>query len=137
MAKKSSAEKLLEKLGVENKEDFDNLLKELTKSFIEKSLNVEMDGHLGYKKRDQNSREFSNNYWKGKTKKTLNTKYGKLDVEIPRDVNSTFEPRLVRKHQVNLNDIEHNIIKLYSKGMSTREIQEVFIDLYGTKVHKV
>lgn len=127
---------LLEELSIDSKEDFKKFISGLTKAFVEKSLNAEFDEHIGYEKWNQNSREVSDNYRKGITSKKLKTENGEFDVEVPRDYNGTFEPQLVKKYQRNINGIEENVLKLYAKGLSTREIDETFQSMYGVDVSK-
>ena len=79
---------------------------------------------MGYQKHDQNSRDISNNYRKIKTKKTISTDNGKIDIRVRRDELSTFEPKIFKKHERNISRIEDQILFLYSKGVSTRNIQE-------------
>ena len=68
-----------------------------------------------YQKHDQNYRDVSNNYRKGKTKKTISTDNGKIDIQVPREQLSTFEPKIVKKHERNISRIEDQILFLYSK----------------------
>lgn len=138
MAKKEKTknELLLEELSINSKEDFKELISGLTKTFVEKSLKAEFDQHIGYEKWDQDSRSISDNYRKGTTSKVLKTNNGEFEIDIPRDSEGSFEPRLVKKYQRNINGIEENVLKLYAKGMSTREIDETFQSMYGVEVSK-
>ena len=128
--------KLLEKNNVKTLVDLDILIGKMKKNFIEATLNAEFDEHIGYNKHDQNSREVSNNYRKGKTQKTISTSNGKVTINVPRDHNSTFEPKIVKKHQRNIQQIEDQILFLYSKGMSTRDIQETLYQMFYCDLDK-
>lgn len=69
-------------------------------------------------------------------KKECKTSIGNLDLLIPRDENSTFEPQIIKKHQTDISEMENKIIFMYSKGMSTRDINEYLLDIYGIEVSK-
>ena len=102
----------------------------LKKHFIESNLDAEFDEYTGYQKHDQNSKDVFNNYRKGKTKKTISTDNGKINIKVPREQLSTFEPKIVKKHERNISRIEDQILFLYSKGMSTRDIQEIIYQMF-------
>ena len=88
----------------------------------------ELTAHLGY---DKNKESTNSNYRNGYNGKTIKSKYGNIDVSIPRDRDSTFEPQLVKKREVLLDGSEDLILSLYTKGMSVRDIQSHLEDLYG------
>ena len=75
---------------------------------------------MGCQKNDQNSRDVSNNYRKGKTKKTISTDNGKINIKIPRDELSTFEPKIVKKHERNISRIEAIIRKIKGKNARSK-----------------
>jgi len=111
--------------------DLDDILDEfkgLLKEFYQTSAQAEITEHLGYEK---NQTSDNTNYRNGYNTKTLKSKYGELDVNIPRDRDSTFQPQLVKKREVIINGTEDTILSLYAKGMSVQDIQEHLIDLYG------
>ncbi|MFT5394513.1 MAG: putative transposase [Gammaproteobacteria bacterium] len=107
------------------------LLKELQKRLMERALNAELTHHLGY---EANARHASDNWRNGKTNKTVHTQTGSLEIEIPRDRNGEFEPQLVKKHQRRLEGFDEQVIALYARGLSTRDIQSHLEELYGTEV---
>ncbi|WP_373036905.1 IS256 family transposase [Sulfurimonas sp.] len=88
----------------------------------------ELTSHLGY---DKHQELDSSNYRNGYNEKTIKSKYGNIDVAIPRDRDSSFEPQLVKKREVLLDGSEDLILSLYTKGMSVRDIQHHLDDLYG------
>jgi putative transposase len=102
--------------------------KSLLRESIQTASEVEMDEHLGYEKHQESDNP---NYRNGSNKKTLKSKYGDVDVAIPRDRDGSFEPQLVKKRETLLNGSEDLIISLYTKGMSVRDIQHHLDDLYG------
>ncbi|WP_440863647.1 IS256 family transposase [Symbiopectobacterium purcellii] len=109
------------------------LLKELTKRLAERVLEAEMEIHLGYAKHDPAGNN-SGNSRNGKTSKSVRSQNGALELDIPRDRNSTFEPTLIGKHEKQLNGFDDRIISLYSRGLSTRDIQAHFKEVYGVDV---
>ena len=111
-------------------DDVHALLKELFKGTIEEMLEAEMDEHLGYNKHDP-AGDLSGNSRNGYNKKTLQTQMGKTEINIPRDRNGEFEPQLIEKYQTRSDNLEQQIIAMYQKGMSTRDIEDHLRDIYG------
>ena len=111
----------------------DGLLKQLTKRIAERALDAEMDQHLGYSKHEAAGRN-SGNSRNGKSRKTVRSIHGEIDLDVPRDRNGEFEPQLVRKGEKQLNGFDERIISLYARGMTTRDIQAHFIETYGVEV---
>lgn len=114
-------------------QDAQNALKNLFAETIQEMLEAEMDTHLGYAKHDVKAKETSNSR-NGKSKKTVMSEYGEQEITVPRDRLGEFEPLVVKKHQSNVTGIEEQIIALYAKGVSTREIQDHLHQLYGIEV---
>ena len=104
--------------------EFKNILKEV----IQTASQEELTSHLGYNKHQESDNQ---NYRNGYNEKTIKSKYGNIDVSIPRDRDGEFEPQLVKKREILLNGSEDMIISLYTKGMSVRDIQLHLDDLYG------
>ncbi|ALS25090.1 hypothetical protein JCM16163A_48560 [Paenibacillus sp. YK5] len=94
---------------------------------------AEIDNHLGYIKHSSEG-DLTGNSRNGYSKKTIKTKFGNTELQIPRDRNSEFEPQVIKKHETTLNGLEEQIIGLYAKGMSTRDIEDHMRDLYGIDV---
>ena len=110
------------------------LLKKLTSRFYSKALDAEMDEHLGYKKND-NAGDNSGNSRNGYTSKTVITDDNdRIEVQVPRDRNSTFEPVIIPKHEKRTPLFNDQIISMYSFGMSTRDIQRHLRQVYGVEV---
>lgn len=114
-------------------EDIQEKLKELFKDTIQQVFEAEIDEHLGYIKHD-NTGDHSGNSRNGYSKKTMKTKFGKAELRIPRDRKGEYEPQIVKKYETTANGLEDQIIGLYSKGMSTRDIEDQMKDLYGIDV---
>jgi putative transposase len=114
----------------------DGLLKQLTKTVIETALEEEMTEHLGYEKHDPAGAGIGNirNGTRGKT--VLTEHSGHVEIEVPRDRASTFEPQIVRKRQRRLNGVEQIVLSLYAKGLTTGEISAHFAEIYGASVSK-
>jgi transposase-like protein len=127
--------KLIEELAksVKTEKDLAELSKHLLKMTVERAMNVEMDDHLGYKRHAFEGKN-SGNSRNGYTSKKLKGNFGELDIETPRDRNSTFEPQLVKKGQTRITDFDQQILSLYAKGMTTRDIADAFKEMYGAEV---
>jgi putative transposase len=109
------------------------LLKQLTKRLVERTLEAELSGHLGYEPHSIKGRGSGNNR-NGKGHKTVQSDTGALEIEVPRDRNGTFEPQLVKKRQRRLEGFDDKVIALYARGLSTRDIQGQLEELYGAEV---
>src|SRR3977135_3749759 len=109
------------------------LLKQLTKQLLERAMSAEMTEHVGYEKHDVAGNN-SGNSRNGKSTKTLKGTFGELALETPRDRNGTFEPQIIEKHQTRFTGFDENIISLYARGMSTREIQQNLKEIYHVDV---
>lgn len=114
-------------------QDIHQLLKDLFKETIEQMLEAEMDDHLGYEKHSPQG-DLSGNSRNGYNKKTIQTEMGKTEIRVPRDRNGQFEPQLIGKYQTKNDGIEQQIIAMYQKGMSTRDIEDHLRDIYGIDV---
>src|SRR4029077_15499480 len=111
------------------------LLNQLTKNVLETALDAEMAEHLGYDKHDPVGRG-SGNSRNGTRAKTVFTEIGAVEVEVPRDTNSTFDPQIVKKRQRRLTGIDEIVLSLSAKGLTTGEIAAHFADVYGATVSK-
>jgi transposase-like protein len=109
------------------------LLKQLTKRLVERTLEAELSGHLGYEPHSIKGRGSGNNR-NGKGHKTVQSDTGALEIEVPRDRNGTFEPQLVKKRQRRLEGFDDKVLALYARGLSTRDIQGQLEELYGAEV---
>jgi len=111
------------------------LLGDLTKQILETGLEVELDEHLGYTKHDSAGRN-SGNSRNGTRSKTVITEVGPVDIDVPRDRDSTFEPATVKKRQRRLNGVDSMVISLTAKGLTTGEVQAHLAETYGTDVSR-
>jgi len=109
------------------------LVKELTKALVERMLSGEMNHHLGYEKHDV-AGHGSGNSRNGKSQKTLKGEAGEMRIDVPRDRNGTFEPKLIEKHQTRFEGFDEKILSMYALGMTVRDIQSHLHELYGVDV---
>ncbi|HEY8620892.1 MAG TPA: IS256 family transposase [Dermatophilaceae bacterium] len=115
----------------------DGLLKQFTKSVLETALNEEMTEHLGHEKnRAPGDRESANVRNGSRPKTVLTEATGHVEIEVPRDRDSTFEPVIVKKRQRRLNGVDEIVLSLYAHGLTTGEISAHFAQIYGASVSK-
>jgi putative transposase len=114
-------------------EDVHNLLKDLFKSTLQEILESEISDHLGYEKHDVVGNNTGNSR-NGYSSKTIKTSLGQTELKIPRDRNGDFEPHIIKKYEKNASELEEQIIAMYAKGMSTRDIEAHMKDIYGVDI---
>ncbi len=114
-------------------EDLSELSAEFTKIRVEAALKAEMESHLGYGPHDIKGHN-SGNSRNGYSAKTLKGHHSEIVIDTPRDRESTFEPSLIGKGQTRITGMDDQILSLYAKGMSTRDIVDVFHEMYGVEV---
>lgn len=108
----------------------DGALMPLIKKLVEAALEGEMDNHLSEEKNNGNS-----NRRNGKKSKTIKTSSGSVNIDTPRDRNSTFEPEIIRKRETVLNEsVDRKVLALFSLGMSYKSITEHLAEIYGLEV---
>ncbi|KAF0192288.1 MAG: tnpA [Gammaproteobacteria bacterium] len=105
----------------------------LKKLAVEAALGAEVDDYLGYATHESKGRGTGNSR-NGYSRKTLKGDHGEVEIETPRDRNGTFEPQLIRKGQTRLTQFDDQILALYAKGMSTRDIVATFKEMYDADV---
>lgn len=134
---KELAEQLLAQAKEQNIELVgpDGLLGQLTKNVLETALDAEMAEHLGYEKHDPAGRG-SGNSRNGTRSKTVLTEIGPVEIEVPRDTESTFQPQIVRKRQRRLTGVDQIVLSLTARGLTTGEIAAHFQEVYGARVSK-
>ncbi len=114
-------------------EDLHGYLKDIFKDALQEMLEAELETELGYAKRDRKNKD-TDNRRNGYSEKTVKTKFGEMEIEVPRDRNGEFEPIVVPKNKRNISGIEEKVISLYARGMSTRDINAQIKDIYGTEL---
>jgi len=108
-------------------------IKNLMKHALESMLDAELSDHLGYEKHSPDG-DNSGNSRNGKSRKTVKNEQGKIEIEVPRDRNGSFDPVVVKKYQTTVGPIEDKIISMYAKGMTVRDIQSHLEEIYGLEV---
>lgn len=129
--KKNIIADLIREYDIQSAEDIQDALKDLLGGTIESMLAAELDNHLGY---DEYEPSDSSNARNGKKQKHIRSKYGEMTIDVPQDRNSSFEPKVVRKRQKDISNIEDKIISMYAKGLTTRQISDQVEDIYGFEV---
>lgn len=122
---------LIDEYGIETAEDIQAALRDLLGGTIKEMMESEMDEHLGYEKSERSDND---DYRNGYKKKRINSSYGSMEIEVPQDRQSSFEPQVVKKRQKDISDIDQKIISMYAKGMTTRQISDTLMDIYGFEV---
>jgi putative transposase len=127
--------KLIEELAksLKTEKDLAALSKHLLKLTVERAMNVEMDEHLGYEKHAKEGNNTGNSR-NGYSSKTLKGNFGEMEIVTPRDRNGNFEPQLIKKGQTRITEFDQQILALYAKGMTTRDIADAFKEMYGADV---
>lgn len=126
--KRNIIQQLLQEYDIETAEDIQDALKDLLGGTIKEMMEAEMEDHLGY---ERSERSDSDDYRNGYKSKRINSSYGSMDIQVPQDRKSTFEPKVVKKRQKDISEIDQKIISMYAKGMTTRQISEIIDDIYG------
>src|SRR5262245_60097860 len=131
---KDLIDKLIE--GYQKPEDLigeNGLLKQLTKALIERAMKAELTHELGYEKHDAQGRG-SGNSRNGTSRKKLKGDFGEVEIEVPRDREGEFEPKIVPKHQRRFAGFDDKILSMYARGMTTREIRGHLEEIYGVEI---
>ena len=113
--------------------DVYSLLRDSFKDILQELREDELDASLGYEKNQKGTLETSNKR-NGHSPKTLKSQYGEFQIDIPRDREGEFEPKLIPKYQRDISGIEEKVFSLYARGMSTRDIHDQLQDLYGIEL---
>ena len=129
--KRNLIQGLFQEYDIQSADDIQEALKDLLSGTLQDMLEKEMDDHLGY---DRYERSGKPNYRNGTKSKTVRSKYGEFQVDVPQDRQSSFEPQVLPKRQKDISSIDDKIIALYAKGMTTRQISEMIEDIYGFEV---
>ncbi|RBA63826.1 IS256 family transposase, partial [Xanthomonas oryzae pv. oryzae] len=108
----------------------EKLFSQMLQHMINRSLEAEMQAHVGHAPHGRSGGNVRN----GKSRKTVQSAFGELQIETPRDRAGTFAPQLVKKRQVRLAGMEEKILALYARGMTTRDIESALVDVYGVEI---
>jgi transposase-like protein len=130
---KQKVRELMKEGKLKDVSDIQNLLKAQFTDLIEEMLEGEIDHELGYSKYDYKNKD-TENARNGKRAKKVRSDYGEIEIEVPRDRKGDFEPAVVKKNQRDVSSIDDQVISMYAKGMSVRDIQDHLFNLYGIDV---
>ena len=129
--KRNIIQGLLQEYNIESAADIQEALKDLLGGTIKEMMEAEMDEHLGYEKSERSDSDDHRNGYKSNR---ITTNYGDMQIEVPQDRKSTYEPQVVKKRQKDISAIDQKIISMYAKGMTTRQISDTLMDIYGFEV---
>lgn len=127
-SKKNIISALIEEYDIETADDIQEALKDLLGGTIKSMMESEMDEHLGY---ENYERSDNDNYRNGTKRKTVRSNYGEFQIDVPQDRQSSFEPKVVKKRQKDISGIDQQIISMYARGLTTRQISEQIKEIYG------
>ncbi|MGL5437834.1 MAG: IS256 family transposase [Lachnospiraceae bacterium] len=130
---KEQIRQIIRENNVDSVTDVYALLRESFQDILQELMEAELDATLGYEKYQKDSADTSNKR-NGHSSKTLKSQYGQFQIDVPRDRNGEFEPKLIPKYQRDVSGIEEKVISLYARGMSTRDIHDQLQDLYGIEM---
>ena len=129
--KRNIIHQLLEEYDIQTAEDIQDALKDLLGGTIKEMMEAEMEDHLGYEKSERSDND---DYRNGYKRKRVNSSYGSMEIEVPQDRKSTFQPQVVKKRQKDISDIDQKIISMYAKGMTTNDIESHMRELYDIEI---
>ena len=127
------AKQIIEQYNPKSVADMQNALKDIFGPMFEAMLQVEMKAHLGYESNDHGAKTTENRR-NGYTSKKIKTSGGEVDIKVPRDRDSSFEPMLVPKRKKDVSEIEQKVLAMYARGMSQRDISATIEDIYGFEI---
>lgn len=133
MVSKEQLRQFIKENNLKSTEDVQAALRDLFAATLQEMLEAELETHLGYAKHDVKNKATDNSR-NGHSRKTLTSEYGDVEIAVPRDRKGEFEPQIIKKHQTNTAGIEEQIIAMYARGVSTRDIQSHLHQLYGLEV---
>lgn len=130
---KEQIRQIVKENDIQSVGDIYAFFKENFKDILQEMLEAEMDVSIGYSKNNKEEID-TDNKRNGHSPKTVKSQYGQFQLDIPRDRNNEFEPKIVPKHQRDISGIEDQVISLYARGMSTRDIHDQLQNLYGIEM---
>jgi len=130
---KEQLRQIIKENDIQSVGDIYNLLKNSFKDMMQEMLEAEMDVSIGYPKNEKGELAVDNKR-NGYTPKSIKSQFGEIELDIPRDRNGEFEPKIIPKYQRDVSGIEDKVISLYARGMSTRDIHDQLQDIYGIEL---
>ena len=126
--KRNIIQSLVVEYDIETTEDIQEALKDLLGGTIKSMMEAEMDEHLGYEAYERCEKD---NYRNGTKRKSVRSRYGEFELDVPQDRNSSFETQVVKKRKKDISEIDQKIISMYARGLTTRQISDKIEDIYG------
>ncbi|BAH69874.1 hypothetical protein MBIO_0609 [Mycoplasmopsis fermentans PG18] len=117
-------EKILENYNPVTSGDLSMAMKEVFQNTIQKMMNKEFDNFMGYEKNDN---KVQKNYRNGFSNKNVNSQYGQMEIDIPRDREAKFEPIIIKKYERDISELVDMVFALYSRGMLTRDVSDFYV----------
>ena len=130
---KEQIRQIISENNINSVADIYTLLKDSFKDILQELMEAELDATLGYEKNHKGDLQ-TDNKRNGHSTKNLKSQYSEFQIDVPRDRNGEFEPKLIPKYQRDISGIEEKVIPLYARGMSTRDIHDQLQDLYGIEL---
>ena len=130
LLKKEQIHEMINHYGIKDAKDIEFALKDMFKEVIQEALEAELTEELGYSKHDYRNKSTSNSR-NGKSIKRVNSSFGSMEIEVPRDRDNEYEPVLVKKRQSDVSSLEDKVLSMYGRGMTTRDINATMNELYG------
>ena len=127
------AKQIIEQYHPKSVADMQDALKDIFGPMFEAMLQGEMNSHLGYESNDHGAKS-TDNRRNGYTNKKVRTSAGEVEIKVPSDRTSSFEPQLVPKRQKDVSEIEEKVLAMYARGMSQRDIAETIEEIYGFEI---
>ena len=128
--RKAFIDNLIRHYNPQDAQDVQDMVKDLLGDTLQGMLEAEMDQKLGYSKYDYHNKETDDSR-NGYSKKTVTSSFGDIELDIPRDRKGEFEPQIVKKNQTDISNIEDQVLSMYAKGMTTRDISDHLKSVYG------
>ncbi len=127
------AQQIISQYQPQNVEDMENALKDIFGPMFEAMLQGEMNAHLGYENNDHGAKTTANRH-NGYGQKTIKTSRGNVEINVPRDRDASFEPKVIPKREKDVSGIENKVLAMYARGMSQRDISSTIEDIYGFNI---
>ena len=128
--RKAFIDNLIRHYNPQDVQDVQDMVKDLLGDTLQGMLEAEMDQKLGYSKYDYRNKDTDDSR-NGYSRKTVTSSFGEIDLDIPRDRKGEFEPQVIRKNQTDISNIEDQVLSMYAKGMTTRDISDHLKSVYG------
>ena len=133
LEKSDLAQRIIDEYQPKTAEDIQEALRNIFGPLFETMLDAELEGHLGYADNERGPKDGENRR-NGYSKKSLKTTTGKIDIDVPRDRNASFEPAIIPKGTTDVSGIEAKVLSMYARGMSQRDISSTVEEIYGFSV---